>query len=188
MIVWVIWWIWCLLGLWFDRRRIKMGRSRWLFIALRWEVCNVVRLSFLFSFFFSWWLGGVVDEFWESFFIGYRHLPLHDSQLSQYLFSTLFVKMNVISLWFFFASFNLKTNKSWFLRNHFVICPPVSLSFHDSEDIFFVGQICIIVFLFFFKKKKSSFRVFEFYQTFITIPILSFLPSREVVIWIIVVL
>ncbi|KAF8799533.1 PLC-like phosphodiesterase [Phlegmacium glaucopus] len=26
---------------------------------------------------------------------GYRHLPLHDSQLSQYLFSTLFVKMNV---------------------------------------------------------------------------------------------
>jgi phosphatidylinositol phospholipase C delta len=29
---------------------------------------------------------------------GYRHLPLHDSQLSQYLFSTLFVKMNVISL------------------------------------------------------------------------------------------
>lgn len=26
---------------------------------------------------------------------GYRHLPLHDSQLSQYLFSTLFVKINV---------------------------------------------------------------------------------------------
>ncbi|KAF8800712.1 PLC-like phosphodiesterase [Phlegmacium glaucopus] len=27
----------------------------------------------------------------------YRHLPLHDSQLSQYLFSTLFVKMNIAS-------------------------------------------------------------------------------------------
>lgn len=25
-------------------------------------------------------------------FAGYRHLPLHDTQLSQYLFSTLFVK------------------------------------------------------------------------------------------------
>ena len=54
----------------------------------------MVRLSFLFFFFYL----GVVDEFWESFFVGYRHLPLHDSQLSQYLFSTLFVKMNVISL------------------------------------------------------------------------------------------
>ena len=30
-------------------------------------------------------------------YLGYRHLPLHDSQLSQYLFSTLFVKMNVTS-------------------------------------------------------------------------------------------
>ncbi|KAF8877456.1 PLC-like phosphodiesterase [Gymnopilus junonius] len=29
---------------------------------------------------------------------GYRHLPLHDSQLSQYLFSTLFVKINVTNL------------------------------------------------------------------------------------------
>ena len=45
--------------------------------------------------FFFWW--GGVDEFLD-FFLGYRHLPLHDSQLSQYLFSTLFVKMNVISL------------------------------------------------------------------------------------------
>lgn len=26
---------------------------------------------------------------------GYRHLPLHDAQLSQYLFSTLFVKIEV---------------------------------------------------------------------------------------------
>ncbi|KAF8965762.1 PLC-like phosphodiesterase [Flammula alnicola] len=29
---------------------------------------------------------------------GYRHLPLHDSQLSQYLFSTLFVRINVTPL------------------------------------------------------------------------------------------
>ncbi|KAF8799785.1 PLC-like phosphodiesterase [Phlegmacium glaucopus] len=29
--------------------------------------------------------------------LGHRHLPLHDSQLSQYLFSTLFVKMNIAS-------------------------------------------------------------------------------------------
>lgn len=28
-------------------------------------------------------------------FTGYRHLPLHDSQLSQYLFSTLFVKCSL---------------------------------------------------------------------------------------------
>ncbi|KAL6298930.1 PLC-like phosphodiesterase, partial [Sparassis latifolia] len=27
--------------------------------------------------------------------MGYRHLPLHDSQLSQYLFSTLFVRLNI---------------------------------------------------------------------------------------------
>lgn len=27
--------------------------------------------------------------------IGYRHLPLHDAQLSQYLFSTLFVKIGI---------------------------------------------------------------------------------------------
>ena len=27
---------------------------------------------------------------------GYRHLPLHDAQLSQYLFSTLFVKIEVV--------------------------------------------------------------------------------------------
>jgi phosphatidylinositol phospholipase C, delta len=27
--------------------------------------------------------------------MGYRHLPLGDGQLSQYLFSTLFVKMNI---------------------------------------------------------------------------------------------
>ena len=26
---------------------------------------------------------------------GYRHLPLHDAQLSQYLFSTLFVKIDI---------------------------------------------------------------------------------------------
>lgn len=31
-------------------------------------------------------------------FAGYRHLPLHDSQLSQFLFSTLFVRINVIDL------------------------------------------------------------------------------------------
>lgn len=28
-------------------------------------------------------------------FLGYRHLPLHDSQMSQYLFSTLFVRINI---------------------------------------------------------------------------------------------
>ena len=27
--------------------------------------------------------------------IGYRHLPLHDSQLTQHLFSTLFVKIDI---------------------------------------------------------------------------------------------
>ena len=27
--------------------------------------------------------------------MGYRHLPLHDAQLSQYLFSTLFVHVGV---------------------------------------------------------------------------------------------
>ena len=27
--------------------------------------------------------------------IGYRHLPLHDAQMSQYLFSTLFVQIDV---------------------------------------------------------------------------------------------
>jgi len=27
---------------------------------------------------------------------GYRHLPLHDSQLSQYLYSTLFVVIDVV--------------------------------------------------------------------------------------------
>lgn len=27
--------------------------------------------------------------------IGFRHLPLHDSQLSQYLFSTLFVQIDI---------------------------------------------------------------------------------------------
>ena len=27
--------------------------------------------------------------------VGYRHLPLHDAQLSQYLFSTLFVRIDV---------------------------------------------------------------------------------------------
>ena len=26
---------------------------------------------------------------------GFRHLPLHDAQLSQYLFSTLFVQVNI---------------------------------------------------------------------------------------------
>ncbi|CCL99378.1 uncharacterized protein FIBRA_01396 [Fibroporia radiculosa] len=30
--------------------------------------------------------------------MGYRHLPLHDAQLSQYLFSTLFVRLNVRTL------------------------------------------------------------------------------------------
>ncbi|KAG6827962.1 hypothetical protein H0H92_009820 [Tricholoma furcatifolium] len=30
--------------------------------------------------------------------MGYRHLPLHDSQLSQYLFSTLFVRMSITDL------------------------------------------------------------------------------------------
>ncbi|KAJ3529894.1 hypothetical protein NMY22_g8810 [Coprinellus aureogranulatus] len=29
---------------------------------------------------------------------GYRHLPLHDGQLSQFLFSTLFVRINVLDL------------------------------------------------------------------------------------------
>ncbi len=29
---------------------------------------------------------------------GYRHLPLHDEQLSQYLFATLFVKVDVVDL------------------------------------------------------------------------------------------
>ena len=28
-------------------------------------------------------------------FVGFRHLPLHDAQLSQYLFSTLFVQVNI---------------------------------------------------------------------------------------------
>ncbi len=31
----------------------------------------------------------------NSLSLGYRHLPLHDAQLSQYLFSTLFVKVQV---------------------------------------------------------------------------------------------
>ena len=29
---------------------------------------------------------------------GYKHLPLHDAQLSQYLFSTLFVHINVLDV------------------------------------------------------------------------------------------
>lgn len=31
-------------------------------------------------------------------FLGYRHLALHDSQLSQFLFSTLFVKINILNV------------------------------------------------------------------------------------------
>ena len=82
-----------------------------------------------------------------------------------------------------FQSFSLSQNKQKLISSEsFCNMPPgLSLSFQDSEDIFLLDKICIIVFLFFFKKKKSSFRVFEFYQTFITIPIPSFLPSREVV-------
>jgi len=33
-----------------------------------------------------------------SLMMGYRHLPLHDQQMSQYLFSTLFVKINVVDI------------------------------------------------------------------------------------------
>lgn len=41
--------------------------------------------------------GRVMTESW-AWHIGYRHLPLHDAQLSQYLFSTLFVKLEILDI------------------------------------------------------------------------------------------
>ena len=53
--------------------------------------CGMHSVFFVVVGFFLTWISNLV------IFLGYRHLPLHDSQLSQYLFSTLFVKMNVAS-------------------------------------------------------------------------------------------
>jgi C2 domain. len=44
----------------------------------------------------QWWANWLVCmQFDPAIFLGFRHLPLHDAQLSQYLFSTLFVQIDI---------------------------------------------------------------------------------------------
>jgi hypothetical protein len=62
--------------------------SLWRFIVVLWGVWNTVSVVDVSAFVYSCLFG--TDRL-----VGFRHLPLHDSQLSQYLFSTLYVRINI---------------------------------------------------------------------------------------------
>jgi len=79
------------------RELLRMSR-RLLFIVQVWAVCSQVRAFFFFNVGAWLWRGFVEVDVLTCLLctmLGYRHLPLHDQQLSQYLFSTLFVNTRI---------------------------------------------------------------------------------------------